>query len=311
MELDLAPWVVATIASVFGLLVGSFVNVVVWRVPRGESIVRPGSHCQGCDTPLRALDNVPVVSWVVLRGRCRYCSGHISARYPATEFGSALLFWVVGYRFSDSWSVFAYLVLVAALLALSLIDIDHLLLPNKVIYPSAALVVPLLVLASALEHEWNSLGRAALGAAIDFAIFFTIWFVAPSAMGYGDVRLSALLGFALGWLGWPALFLGMFLPFLLGTVGGIAVAAPVVLVPMAVGAGLGWLGGRSLLEPLSGGMSEDPGRQRLTGAVFAGVTLGALVYMALSLRGKVERGRQIPFGPYLAAGAVLALLALA
>jgi prepilin signal peptidase PulO-like enzyme (type II secretory pathway) len=130
-------------------------------------------------------------------------------------------------------------------------------------------------------------------------------------MGYGDVRLSALLGFALGWLGWPALYLGMFLPFLLGTIGGIAAAAPVVLVPMALGAGLGWLGGESVLESLSTGLTDDPGQARLIAAVFAAVTAGALVYLVLSLRGRVERGRQIPFGPYLAAGAVVALLALA
>ena len=311
MEVDLAPVTVASIAALFGLLVGSFLNVVVWRVPRGESIVRPSSHCPGCDTPLRARDNVPLVSWIALRGRCRYCSERISARYPATEFGSALLFWGVGYRFHDSWSLFAYLVLVAALLALSLIDIEHLLLPNKVIYPTAAFVVPLLALASGLEDDWGAFGRAALGAGIAFAVFFVIWFVAPGAMGYGDVRLSALLGFALGWLGWPALYLGMFLPFLLGTIGGIAAAAPVVLVPMALGAGLGWLGGESVLESLSTGLTDDPGQARLIAAVFAAVTAGALVYLVLSLRGRVERGRQIPFGPYLAAGAVVALLALA
>jgi leader peptidase (prepilin peptidase)/N-methyltransferase len=221
------------------------------------------------------------------------------------------LFAAVGARFHDSWALFGYLVLVAALLALSVIDLDHLLLPNKVIYPAAALVVPLLAIASAITRDWGALGRAALAGLIAFAIFYVIWFVAPGAMGFGDVRLSALLGFALGWISWPALWLGTFLPFLLGTVGGIALAAPIVLVPMIAGVAAGWVGGVTIMERLTGVPPDDATQARATVAVAGAVLLGAGVYLVLSMLRRVERGKHIPFGPYLAGGALLAVLALA
>jgi leader peptidase (prepilin peptidase)/N-methyltransferase len=306
-----SPGVAAAICAPIGLVVGSFLNVVIWRVPRKESVVRPASHCPGCDAPLRVRDNVPVISWLALRGRCRACGHRISLRYPAVEVACAALFAIVGARFHDSWALPGYLVLVAALLALSVIDLDHFLLPNRVIYPSAAMVVPLLALASYLTDDWGAFGRAVLAAVIDFAIFYVIWFVAPGAMGFGDVRLAALLGFALGWISWPALWLGAFLPFLLGTVGGIAVAAPVVLAPMAIGAALGWWFGADVLERVSGAPPDDVTQARLTSAVGVAVMLGAVVYLVLSAMRRVERGRHIPFGPYLAAGALVAVLALA
>jgi leader peptidase (prepilin peptidase)/N-methyltransferase len=302
---------VALLCLPFGLVIGSFLNVVIWRVPRGESVVRPGSHCPGCDAMLGAVENVPVLSWVVLRGRCRHCSTRIPLRYPAVELTCAALFVVVGYRFHDSWALFGYLVLVAALLALSVIDLDHLLLPNKVIYPTAAMVVPLLGVASLVTGDWESFGRAVLAGLVNFAIFYVIWFVAPGAMGFGDVRLSALLGFALGWISWPALWLGIFLPFLLGTVGGIALAAPIVLVPMVVGALGGWYGGAALMERMTGAPPEDLTQSRAMVAVCASVMAGAAVYLVLAAARRVERGRHIPFGPYLAAGALVAVLALA
>lgn len=302
------PLAAAALCAPFGLIIGSFLNVVIWRVPRGESIVRPASHCPGCDAPLRARDNVPVLSWLILRGRCRRCSARIAVRYPTVELACAALFAVVGARFHDSWALFGYLVLVAALLALSVIDLDHFLLPNKVIYPTAAIVVPLLTLASAITGDWGALGRAALAALIDFAIFYVIWFAAPGAMGFGDVRLAALLGFALGWMSWPALWLGMFLPFLLGTVGGIAVGAPVVLVPMLAGAVAGFAVGPRAMERLTGTPPEDVLAARASVGVAGAVFVGAAVYVVLSALRRVERGKHIPFGPYLAGGALLALL---
>jgi leader peptidase (prepilin peptidase) / N-methyltransferase len=307
----LGPTTVAALCAPFGLLIGSFLNVVIWRIPRGESVVRPPSHCPGCDTPLRPLDNIPVVSWIALRGRCRTCSTSISIRYPLVELACGLLFAAVGARLHDSWALFAYLVLVAALLALSMIDLDHLLLPNKVIYPTAAIFSVLLVVASAANNDWDSLLRAAIGAAIDFGIFFAIWFIAPSAMGFGDVRLSALLGAALGWISFPALWLGIFLPFMLGTVGGIALAAPIVLVPMGAGAVAGWFGGTPMIESITGAEPIDPTQTRALFAVAGAIFLGAAVFLVLSAKGKVERGRHIPFGPYLALGALIAVFAFA
>jgi leader peptidase (prepilin peptidase)/N-methyltransferase len=119
--------------AVLGLVVGSFLNVVVWRVPRGESVVSPPSHCPGCDTPLTPLENVPVVSWVALRGRCRTCGTHISARYPVVELACAGLWTAMALRFGATWELPAYLVLSGALLALSMIDLETFLLPNKIV----------------------------------------------------------------------------------------------------------------------------------------------------------------------------------
>ena len=123
--------------GLFGLLIGSFLNVVIWRVPRGESIVSPPSHCPGCDTEIAPYDNIPVLSWLVLRGRCRHCGTRISVRYPLVELASAGLWVAMALRFGWSWELPAYLVLVSALLALSLIDLDTFLLPNKIVYPLA------------------------------------------------------------------------------------------------------------------------------------------------------------------------------
>ena len=199
------PALTAAIAGVFGLLIGSFVNVVVWRVPRHESVVRPGSHCPTCSTPIAWFDNVPVVSWIVRRGRCRHCRGRISIRYPLVEVATGVAFAIVGWRFAGDIVVVPMLVLTGCLVALCAIDIDHLLLPNRVLYPSAAMVVPLFVLAAGVDDAWSSLGRAALGAVVSFAVFYALWFVAPGAMGFGDVRLVTLLGFAAAYFGWSTL----------------------------------------------------------------------------------------------------------
>ncbi len=306
----LSPSMVAAACALFGLLIGSFLNVVIWRVPRGESVVKPGSHCPTCNTALGALDNVPLLSWLILRGRCRHCAVRIPVRYPAVELVTAAIFAVIGSRFYDSWAIFGYLVLGAGLLALSVIDLDHMLLPNKVIFPTAAIVVVLLGVASVATGDYGQLGRAALCGLIDFAIFYSIWFIAPGAMGFGDVRLSALLGFALGWISWSALWTGMFLPFVLGTIVGIAIAAPLVLVPMFAGAALAWLKGVELLTEITGTAPQDPSRSRIAVSVGAAVMGGAIAYLVLAMIGRVDRGKQIPFGPYLASGALIAVVAL-
>src|SRR6476659_4855796 len=131
-------WLVTVFCAVVGLAIGSFLNVVVWRVPRDESVVRPPSHCPSCDTPISPRDNVPVLSWLWLCGKCRHCKAHISVRYPAVELLTGIVFALFGARFHTSLVIPALLVLSAALIALSLIDLDHLLLPNRVIYPTAA-----------------------------------------------------------------------------------------------------------------------------------------------------------------------------
>ncbi|MGZ4677228.1 MAG: prepilin peptidase [Acidimicrobiia bacterium] len=213
------------ICGVFGLVVGSFLNVVVWRIPRGESVVSPPSHCPSCDEQLGAVENVPVLSWVALRGRCRHCGSRISVRYPLVELTTAALWVGLAARFGAAWELGAYLALAAGLVALSLIDLDHFLLPNRVLYPTGILTAALLVVAAAADDRWDALLRAGLGGAAAFAVFFVIHVVSPRGMGFGDVRLSFVLGLALGWLSWGHVYLGLFLGFLLGAVVGTLLIA--------------------------------------------------------------------------------------
>jgi leader peptidase (prepilin peptidase) / N-methyltransferase len=216
---------VAAISGVYGLVIGSFLNVVIWRVPRHDSIVKPPSHCPVCDAKIANRDNIPVVSWLLLRGRCRSCDAAISVRYPFVELLTGALFAAVGARFAHSWALPAYLVLAGALIALSAIDLEHYLLPNRILYPADGAVIVLLAAASAAEHDWGAFVRAAIAGAIAFAIFLTIHLVSPRGMGFGDVRLSFLLGFSLGWLGWGEVAGGLFSGFLYGAVVGVALIA--------------------------------------------------------------------------------------
>jgi leader peptidase (prepilin peptidase)/N-methyltransferase len=213
------------ICGVFGLVVGSFLNVVVWRVPRGESVVRPGSHCPGCDTELGAIENVPVLSWLVLRGRCRHCGNRISVRYPLVELATAALWVGLAARFGAVWELPAYLVLSAGLVALSMIDLDHFLLPNRVLYPTGIATTVLFGVATVADDRLDSLGRALLCGVVAFLVFFVIHVISPRGMGFGDVRLSLVLGIALGWLSWRHVYLGLFLGFLLGSVVGVLLIA--------------------------------------------------------------------------------------
>src|SRR3954447_12244946 len=122
--------VLVLFCALLGLLIGSFLNVVIWRVPRKLSVVRPPSHCPQCETPIRPVDNVPVLSWLLLRGKCRHCGNPIAVRYPLVEAGNGVLFVAVAARFGASWELPAYLVLTAALLAISLIDLEHFIVPD-------------------------------------------------------------------------------------------------------------------------------------------------------------------------------------
>jgi leader peptidase (prepilin peptidase)/N-methyltransferase len=245
------------VCGVLGLMIGSFLNVVIWRVPRHESIVRPPSHCPGCDAEIAPYDNIPVVSWLVLRGRCRHCGIRISARYPLVELACAGLWVAMALRFGATWELPAYLVLVSALLALSIIDFDTFLLPDRIVYPLSVTLVVLFGLAAILDDAGSDLVRAVLGGLGAFAFFLTVHLIAPRGMGFGDVKLSFSLGLALGWLSWGSVFVGLFLGFLLGAVIGVLLIATGLRtrrdhVPfgpfLAAGTVLAILFGQSLLD---------------------------------------------------------------
>lgn len=209
----------------FGLAIGSFLNVVIYRVPRHLSIVTPRSACPKCATPIRERDNIPVLSWIILRGKCRTCREPISIRYPLIELACAALFAGAAARLGYNWELPAFLIFLASLLALSAIDIELLVLPKVIIYPSFAAISALLILAAGLTHNWHRLLIAALCAFGWFVLFFVINFASPRALGFGDVRLAPVLGLGLGWFGIRFVILGFFAANLVGAVIGLALIA--------------------------------------------------------------------------------------
>jgi leader peptidase (prepilin peptidase)/N-methyltransferase len=211
--------------ALFGLLVGSFLNVVIYRVPRKESVVSPRSACPTCDVPIAPRDNVPIFSWLFLHGRCRSCRSPISMRYPLIEAATAGLFAGVAARIGFSWALPAYLVLAAGLLALACTDMEHLLLPKRIVYPVLGLVGVLLLVAATITGHWHDLLVASICAVVWFVIFFALNAISPRSLGFGDVRLAPVLGLALGWLGVRYVLLGFFAANLIGAIIGIALIA--------------------------------------------------------------------------------------
>lgn len=207
---------VVVVTTVLGLLIGSFLNVVVWRVPRGESVAHPPSACPSCGHRIRSRDNVPVVSWLLLRGRCRDCGALIAKRYPLVEAGTAVLFGLTAWFTGASWTLPALLYLVAIAVALTLIDLDVFRLPDAIVLPSYVVGAALLLLADLAPDgslDVDAAIRALVGAAAMFAFYFLLML---RGMGFGDVKLAGLLGLYLGWFGWGALVVGAFGAFLLG-----------------------------------------------------------------------------------------------
>jgi leader peptidase (prepilin peptidase)/N-methyltransferase len=211
--------------TLVGFVAGSFLNVVIWRVPRGESIVSPPSHCPGCGRAVRPRDNIPVVSWLLLRGRCRDCGEPISRRYPLVEAGTALVFLVLALRIGFEPELPAYLYLGAIGVALALIDIDVKRLPDVIVLPSYGVAGVLLGVAAVAHGEADNIVRAVLGMAALYAFYFLLVLIYPKGMGFGDVKLAGVLGFYLGWLGWGEVVSGAFLGFLFGGVVGAILMA--------------------------------------------------------------------------------------
>ena len=218
-------WLVAAFVGLVGLVVGSFLNVVAWRVPNGQSIVRPPSACPQCGHEIRRRDNVPVVSWLILRGKCRDCAAPISRTYPVTEAVTGLLFVLVFWKFGLGVEFIAYAYLAALAVVLTRIDLAVHRLPDVLVLPAYPILVVLFAIECAITGEWWPLATAAIGGAILFAIYFVAALIYPGGMGFGDVKLAGVLGLALGWLGWGPLVIGAFSAFLLGGVVGIILLA--------------------------------------------------------------------------------------
>jgi leader peptidase (prepilin peptidase) / N-methyltransferase len=239
-------WLRIAVAVPLGLAFGSFLTVVTHRVPKGESLVAPRSRCPVCRTRLRNADNIPIVSWLLLRGRCRSCGARISPMYPLTEIATAGLFAAAALTF-DRVSVSVMIApFLGLMVALAIIDLRHRIIPNRVVYPSllafAAYIVVVGLAGGGLDVIRAGIGMLAYG-----GVLLLVAIVSPKGMGMGDVKLAALIGLVLGSVG-------------------------LQYVTVAGGAGV-LLGGVGAIVALSAGAS---------------------------------RKNAIPFGPFLAAGALVA-----
>lgn len=215
-------------AALLGLAVGSFLNVVIHRVPLGQSLIAPASHCPGCDNPIRMHHNIPVLGWLMLGGKCADCGERISARYPIVEAITGLLFVVTTIDLAHLGllaALPAYLFFLAAGIALAAIDLSVMRLPNAIVYPTYLAVTVLLGVASVVEGTVEPFIRAVIGGAALFAGFFILAFAKPGGMGFGDVKLAGIIGGVLGFLSYPALLIGTFAAFVIGSVLGLAVIA--------------------------------------------------------------------------------------
>jgi leader peptidase (prepilin peptidase)/N-methyltransferase len=243
----------AAVAALFygliGLLVGSFLNVVVHRVPLGESVVTPRSRCPSCGTPIAARDNVPVLSWLFLRGRCRHCGAPISARYPLIEALTGLVFAAVALVTGAEDELALYLPFSALLIAVAAIDLDHRIVPNKLLAPAAVWAV----IAWAVV-DLDFLPEALIAGTGAFAFLLLAALAYPAGMGMGDVKLAGVMGLYLGLSVIPALLVA----FVAGAVVGIALIlrqggdARKLGVPfapfMALGGFVGLLAGSDLIS---------------------------------------------------------------
>lgn len=206
----------AALAGFAGALIGSFLNVVIHRLPRGESVVSPPSACPGCGAQIKPYDNVPVVSWLLLRGRCRNCGEPIAIRYPLVEALTAVLAALVPICLGADDDVWLGFALVLVLVPLTFIDLDHRILPNKITYPAVPLAIALVA-----AFEFDALPEHLIAGAVAFLLLFAAAWFYPSGMGVGDVKLAGVLGLFLGRNVAPALLVA----FLLGTLVGIGIMA--------------------------------------------------------------------------------------
>ena len=237
--------VLVVICGLTGLLIGSFLNVVIIRVPEGRSVVTPRSACPTCGRPISGFDNVPVLSWLLLRGRSRCCDEPISLRYPVVEALTGVAFALIAGWKGWSWEVPALLYLAAAGIALAVIDYDVHRLPDVIVLPSYPIAAALLVLAALAEGEPRALIGAAVGGIAMWVFYFLLLFIYPGGMGFGDVKLGGVLGLYLGWYGWEEVVVGGFAAFILG-------ATRKSMLPfgpfMLAGAWLGLLRGAGLVD---------------------------------------------------------------
>ena len=215
-------WIAYIVVGGFGALIGSFLNVCIYRLPRGESIVWPGSHCTSCSQAIAVCDNIPILSYLLLQGRCRACGASISIRYPVVEVANALGYVVLLWSFGPTWTAALYAILFSALLVVAGTDLTHKIIPNVVTLPGIAL--GLLGAATVLPV---GMVNALLGIVVGGGILWALAWASPyvfgkEGMGGGDIKLLAMIGAFLGWK--PAL-LTIMIGSLTGSIIGIGLIA--------------------------------------------------------------------------------------
>ena len=208
----------AIVIGVLGICVGSFLNVVIYRVPLRRSVVSPPSACTTCGVRVKSYDNIPVISWLLLHGRCRSCKAQIPRRYIYVEVGTGLFFWVVANQFSTTKPLLliAFLFLAAATIALALIDVDSHTLPNQILIPIFVVGTVLLVADGVASRQYGAILRALLAMLLLGLFYLVLNLIYPEGMGMGDVKLAGPLGLFLGYLSWGILLVGALSAFLLG-----------------------------------------------------------------------------------------------
>ena len=213
-------WIRAIVALPFGLMVGSFLTVVVGRVPAHESVVSPRSKCPSCGTEIAARDNIPILSWALLRGRCRTCGARISIRYPILEATTAVLFMATAAAYEEVFVDVMLCLFGAVMIAVATIDLERRIIPNAITYPTLPAFAAAIVLGWAIGQPLDPV-RALVGGLVYGGLFLLIAFIAPRGLGMGDVKLTALIGLVMGSLGLRYVGVAAGAAILLGGLGGI------------------------------------------------------------------------------------------
>src|SRR4051812_26536632 len=204
---------VVIVVGIAGLLVGSFLNVVAYRLPRGESLVKPRSRCPSCETPIKPYDNIPVISWLLLRGRCRHCGHPIAVRYPLVEASTAALFAAVAADKDTGVDLALGLILVTALVPIVIIDLEYRLIPNLITGPAAVAA-----LVAGLALDLDGVPEQLIAGAAAGGFFLVAALAYPRGMGMGDVKLAGVMGLCLGKAVGPAILIGLLAGVLVGGV---------------------------------------------------------------------------------------------
>ena len=296
------------VAFIFGCVWGSFFNVVIHRLPRKMSIIKPGSHCFSCNAPIAWYDNIPLVSWLVLRGTCRHCGARFSFRYFVVELITGLLFMFVmmkyvgvlttkGHVLAGAVAIVLHWLMVGGFVVLTFIDFDHKIIPDSVTIPGmvlgliASFAVPTLVVRYGVTPEtvshWKGLLQGAIGLVAGAGIMWLIAVLGKAAfkkeaMGGGDLKLMAMIG---AYMGWQLVLLILFLSALVGTLVGVSLII------------IGTIRSRKLIKPLQEILDGDPDPKKRD-------RIEKEIEQIDSQR--IAWSSQIPFGPYIVLGALIA-----